>query len=70
MVLACGLASEESRPTRPPVETCVCALASQLFGELQPNWAKRKRKKKRRGFCKLHENRLLKKGEGACECLD
>ena len=45
MVLACGLASEESRPTRPPVETCVCALASQLFGELQPNWAKRKRKK-------------------------
>ena len=40
MVLAFGLAPEETRPMQPFVETCVCAVAHQLFGELQPNLAK------------------------------
>lgn len=80
MVLACGLAPEETRLMQPLVETCacVCAVAYQLFGELLPNLAKKslggkewgEKKKKKEGLYRFHENRLLKRGEGAYKCLD
>lgn len=75
MVLARGSASEETEPTQPLV--CVCSRLSAIW-RIAAKFGKEEKKGKKikkgggsgGGLYRFHENRLLKRGEGADKCLD